>query len=230
MARSTWTSKRRPWRCVTGSAVQNFRKLEIQLSFDLPLKDGQMYVTRTHPMVESLSTYVLETALDPLSKYEESPARRCGVIRTGAVQKRTTLMLIRMRYHIVTTQAGRENPLLAEDCQVLAFSGSPQNAEWLDQSEAEALLQAAPDANIAPEQAAEFIRRVVEGFDALSPAPGKRGDPARTGIAASPPARAPGFEDPQCALPGGTATTAGCARDLYLSAERILKNDNSREP
>lgn len=150
-------------------AVQNFRKLEMQLRFDLPLKDGQIYVTRTHPLVESLSTYVLETALDPLSKYEESPARRCGVIRTGAVQKRTTLLLIRMRYHIVSMQAGKENPLLAEDCQVLAFSGAPQNAKWLEQAEAEALLYATPDANIAPEQAADFIRRVTDQFELLKP-------------------------------------------------------------
>jgi hypothetical protein len=150
-------------------AVQNFRSNHLQLRFDLPLKDKQIYVTRTHPLVESLSNFILETALDPLSKWEDSPARRCGVIRTSAVQKRTTLLLIRMRYHIVTTQSGRENPLLAEDCQVLAFSGSPQNAEWLDQAAAEGLLQAEPESNIASEQAANFVRRVVEGFDDLSP-------------------------------------------------------------
>jgi hypothetical protein len=59
--------------------------------------------------------------------------------------------------------------LLAEDCQVLAFAGSPQNPEWLDRETAERLLHASPDANIHPEQASDFIRKVVEGFDFLRP-------------------------------------------------------------
>ena len=53
---------------------------------------------------------------------------------------------------------------------MLAFAGAPQNAEWLDSDTAEALLDAAPDANITPEQAADFVRRVIDGFAALQAA------------------------------------------------------------
>jgi hypothetical protein len=51
----------------------------------------------------------------------------------------------------------------------LAFAGSPQNAEWLPSDKAEALLQAKPEANVTPDQAAHFLRSVLDGFDILRP-------------------------------------------------------------
>ncbi|HWQ34036.1 MAG TPA: helicase-related protein [Blastocatellia bacterium] len=134
--------------------------------FELPVKEGQLYLGRTHPLVEALATYVMDTALDPLTP---GIAHRCGVIRTSRVNRRTTLLLVRFRYHIITKRGETEQPLLAEDCQALAFAGSPQNAEWLDADAAESLLTAEPEANITPEQQTEFIRRVVDGFEALGP-------------------------------------------------------------
>ena len=61
----------------------------------------------------------------------------------------------------------REWVVLAEDCRLLAFSGSPQNAVWLDEAAAEKLLDAQPEANIASEQARDFVGRVIEGFAML---------------------------------------------------------------
>ncbi len=60
-------------------------------------------------------------------------------------------------------------PLLAEECGLLAFTGSPQNAEWLSRDEGEKLLQASPDANVNPDQARDFVQKVLDGFDALLP-------------------------------------------------------------
>ena len=96
-------------------------------------------------------------------------ARRCGVIRTSKVEKRTTLLLVRFRYHILTKRGETEQALLAEDCQLLAFAGSPQNAQWLDGSVAEELLLAQPDANVHAEQARDFLQKVLDGFEALRP-------------------------------------------------------------
>jgi hypothetical protein len=139
--------------------------------FDLPSKDNEYYLTRTHPLIESLSSFVLESALDAMNgKDLRNPARRCGVIRTTAVDKRTTLLLVRFRYHIIKERKGEENrPLLAEECGILAFTGSPQSAEWLGKEEAERLLQASPDANVNPDQARDFVQRVIDGFDHLRP-------------------------------------------------------------
>jgi hypothetical protein len=117
--------------------------------------------------VEGLATYVMDAALDPLGN---SVARRCGVIRTSRVRERTTLLLLRTRYHLITQVAdGRERPLLAEDCHLAAFTGAPANARWMEPSTAEALLAAEPDANVPPDVAADFLRRVIESSDALLP-------------------------------------------------------------
>ena len=71
----------------------------ITAKFELPVKDGEVYLSRTHPIIEGLASHVMDTALDPLG---ESEARRCGVTVTSLVERRTTLLLVRYRYHIIT--------------------------------------------------------------------------------------------------------------------------------
>jgi len=132
----------------------------------LPIREGQLYLSRTHPIVEGLASYVMDTALDPLGK---GIARRCGVIRTGSVERRTTVLLVRFRYHIITRREDTEQLLLTEDCQVLAFAGAPNQAQWLDTQQGEALLHTHPEANISPDQAAHFLHVIIDGFDAIRP-------------------------------------------------------------
>ncbi len=131
---------------------------EIKVRFDLPIKEGQLYLSRTHPLVEALSTYIMDTAFDSLC---QGAAKRCGVIRTAKVKQRTTLLLLRFRYHILSSGKLGEQALLAEDCQVAAFSGSPKTATWLPQAEAEALLQITPDTNVAPDIAKQQLRSII---------------------------------------------------------------------
>lgn len=132
--------------------------------FELPVSDEMLYLHRTSPLVEGLAAHVMDAALDPLLG---GIARRCGVIRTRAVKKRTTLLLVRLRYHILARREEQETALLAEDCQVLAFSGAPAAAEWLPADQAEALLQAEPEGSIAAEQARNFLRTLIADFDPL---------------------------------------------------------------
>src|SRR5581483_10159999 len=133
--------------------------------FDLPVRDTEILLSRSSPPVESLANHVLNAALDP---HLEGPARRCGVIRTSKVTKRTTLLLLRHRFHIVTRIGNEETPLLAEDSQLVAFAGSPQNADWLSSESAEQLLLAEPEANVVPEQARDFIQKVIDGISHLN--------------------------------------------------------------
>jgi len=84
--------------------------------FEPPAGEGEIPLHRTHPAVESLAGYVMDTALDPL---REGIARRCGVIRTGAVSTRTTLLLeshrsVRSAAHIKGLQY-RVEPQLPPD-------------------------------------------------------------------------------------------------------------------
>jgi hypothetical protein len=135
-------------------------------SFELPVGDAVVYLPRTHSVVEGLSGYVMDSALDPLG---QAVARRAGVVRTSAVTLRTTLLLVRYRYDLVTTGKHGERSQLAEECRLLGFTGPPEEAGWLGDRHTEALLDAQPSGNITPEQARDFIARVVEGYERLSP-------------------------------------------------------------
>ena len=68
---------------------------------------------RTHPVVAGLAGYLLDTALDC---HAQSPAARCGAIRTTAVEMTTTVLLVRHRFDL--TLGRRREPdqaLLADD-------------------------------------------------------------------------------------------------------------------
>src|SRR5262249_28039638 len=57
-----------------------------------------------------------------------------------------------------------------EDCQMLAFTGAPRNAEWLtDQEEIERILTAPSEANISADRAKYFLSSVLGEFDLLRP-------------------------------------------------------------
>jgi len=128
---------------------------------------GAVLLTRTHPVVEGIAAHVMETALD---QDMDGPGRRCGVVRTAAVDRRTTILLLRLRFHIVTQgRDGVERPLLAEDLVLAGFTGSPERAEWLSSDALDPLLEADADANIGADQARTHIRRVLERFEDLRP-------------------------------------------------------------
>jgi superfamily II DNA/RNA helicase len=134
--------------------------------FELTERGNHVLLSRSSPAVETLANHVLNAALD---SHLEGPASRCGVIRTAKVAKRTTLLLLRHRFHIVTKTGSDERPLLAEDSQLVAFAGSPQNAEWLSSEVADQLLLAEPEANVPPELARERIQQVIDGAEHLRP-------------------------------------------------------------
>jgi len=132
--------------------------------FTLPVRPGEMYLNRTHPVVEGLAGYVMECAFDNTLK---PVAKRCGVIRTRLVERRTTLLLVRFRYHIITKTGHGETPLLAEDCQVFGFAGSSAKAEWIDSDRVEKLIQAKPEENVSTDQAIHFLKKLIDNFDHL---------------------------------------------------------------
>jgi hypothetical protein len=122
---------------------------------------------RTHPTVKGIASYVFETALD---EDLEGPGKRCGVVRTASVTRRTTLLLLRLRFHIVNLgRDGKERPLLAEDLALVGFEGSPDKAEWLPPEALEPLLEAEATANIGTDQAQDAIARIIDRLDPLLP-------------------------------------------------------------
>lgn len=115
--------------------------------FDLPLRDGEIYLGRTSPVVEGLASWTLDQALDPIARDGRPVAARCGVISTSAVNSRTTLLVARFRYHLRIGAADGET-LLAEEIVPLACTGAADAPTWLAPDVGEQLLAARPERNL----------------------------------------------------------------------------------
>jgi superfamily II DNA or RNA helicase len=137
------------------------------VSFEPVSQKKVTYLNRTHPLVESLATYVLNSALDPLL---DPVGRRAGVLRSEAVTTRTVLLLLRLRFHIVTTVRGEQRHLLAEDSLLAAFTGEASEPNWLTDEQAEQLLSAKPGPNVPRELAIQQLESVVRDLTDVSPA------------------------------------------------------------
>jgi superfamily II DNA or RNA helicase len=147
----------------------------IPFNTELAVPRGQAALTRTDPIVGAVAHFVLSAALDSSLDERLRPARRCGVVRTSTVARRTTLLLVRYRFQMVLPGRYGDKPLIAEDARVLGFAGSPANPEWLPDDAAQALLSATADANTALEFAQSAISRILNGLHDLQPEVNRRG-------------------------------------------------------
>jgi hypothetical protein len=115
--------------------------------FELPLQEGDVYLGRTSPVIEGLSAWTLDQALDPVAREAQPVASRCGVIATSAVKARTTLLITRFRHHLRLASASEE-AILCEEILALACRGSADAPQWLSPEESEQLLTAEPERNL----------------------------------------------------------------------------------
>ncbi len=137
----------------------------LEARFELPVSGAELYLNRTHPVVEGLASWVLDSSLDPLG---EARARRTGVIRTQSVAVRTTLLLVRLRFHVITrwrSESRSEQRMLAEELQLVAFEGRPGNARWV--ASADGLLDSEPSGNIDTGQARELLSAILGELDSV---------------------------------------------------------------
>ncbi|MFE1032909.1 DEAD/DEAH box helicase [Streptomyces sp. NPDC058807] len=128
---------------------------------------GEAALVRTDPAIGAVASYVLDSALDAKA-LGPRPARRCGVVTTDAVSVRTTLLLVRYRFHLTLPSRSGERQVVAEDARLLAYEGLPQRARWLDDDAAAALLGARATANTHELAARKSISRALEGLPGLS--------------------------------------------------------------
>ena len=138
---------------------------------DFPVAKGENVLHRTDAAVEAIASYVLESALDPTLPAAARPARRCAVVRTSAVDTRTTLLLVRYRFHLTLPSRAGERMAVAEDAATLGFTSRDGVLSWLEPDEVGALLEAPPSGNVAnPQQylasALAQLARVREHLDA----------------------------------------------------------------
>ncbi|MFI9076772.1 DEAD/DEAH box helicase [Streptomyces sioyaensis] len=128
---------------------------------------GEAALVRTDPAIAAVASYVLDSALD-VNAQGPRPARRCGVITTDAVTIRTTLLLVRYRFHLTLPSRKGDQQLVAEDARLLAYEGLPSRARWLDDDAAAALLAARASANTHEQRAHNQIARDLDGLPDLS--------------------------------------------------------------
>jgi superfamily II DNA or RNA helicase len=150
-----------------GIAAVIGERRRVPFSTSLAVPRGEASLTRTDPIVGAVAHFVLSAALDRNVDERLRSAKRSGVMRTRAVDRRTTVLLVRYRYQMVLPGRHGDTPLIAEDVRVLGFVGAPASAQWLSAESAAALLTATPDANVAPEFAEKQIGRILDGLPDL---------------------------------------------------------------
>lgn len=128
---------------------------------------GEAALVRTDPAIGALASYVLDSALD-VKATGPRPARRCGVVTTDAVTLRTTLLLVRYRFHLTLPSRTGDRQVVAEDARLLAYEGMPSRARWLGDDAATALLGARAAANTHEHAARNAITRALDGLPDLA--------------------------------------------------------------
>lgn len=106
----------------------------VRLAFSDPAPEGAEVVERNHPLVQQLAAAVLRQAF---SGDGDRRFSRCGAHYTAAVEVRTVLLLLRLRYCL--EQPGRRDAF-AEEVVVVGFRRTPEgDYRWYYPGDAEVL-------------------------------------------------------------------------------------------
>lgn len=173
------------WRAPVGALPTALReRLEaegldstVRVDFAQPAAKGARFIHRSHPLVGALADDLLERALaGEASGTSDGLALlgRAGVWRSAAVEKQTTVLLLRLRHQITATvgtaggRAGRTSVLLVEEGLPVALVGRQSPSIAIGEEVAGWL--AAPSAGDLPESARRrVLDEVLGGLSALQP-------------------------------------------------------------
>jgi hypothetical protein len=127
----------------------------------------QILLVRTHPFVEALAGYILQSSLDPEGTMRQG---RSGAFATRAVTTMSTLLLVRCRFMLDRIEGERRRQYPVEECTFLAFQGladgGPEVRQWLGEAAVESLLQARPSGNLP--NAAVIVTDALAGLSGLA--------------------------------------------------------------
>jgi superfamily II DNA or RNA helicase len=140
---------------------------------DPPAPRRHALLARTDPDVAAIAAFVLDAALDANALpagLSRRLARRAGVFRSPAATGRTTLLLLRHRVHLTLPGSAGTKQLVAEDVEVVAFTGPLTAPAWLSPEQVEALLAATASSIGAGGLADDAITKVLAGLPDLQPA------------------------------------------------------------
>lgn len=134
----------------------------VMVSFASPTPEDYHFLGRNHRFVEQLCQVVMANTL----AREGRRAARAAVIRTGAVETKTTILLFRCRNVIEERRGGRR--IVAEEMLVWGWRGTPDALDTLDHDVARALLaRARPSGHLSPQARASFLENELGLLDRL---------------------------------------------------------------
>jgi hypothetical protein len=143
----------------------------VRLTFRHPAPVGFETVHRTHPLVSALADHIAERALA-----EDLPdiAARCGAIVTNAVQRRTTILLLRLRSQIGIeerdgTRWRRVRTRLSEEAIGIALAGSDP-PRMLHEADGLSWLAAEPARNMDRSEQAFEVQEALDELPSAIPA------------------------------------------------------------
>lgn len=135
------------------------------ITFDRRLDDEAVCVGRTHPLVDGLCGIVLGHAFAPAGS---DLFARCGAMRTNAVELRTALLLLRLRYRLAESTGASSDPIevFAEEVVLAAVRrGTDGGLDWLeplDDAGRDLAARAAPTANMTPAERSAQVRWALD--------------------------------------------------------------------
>ena len=156
-----------------GIADQNGRlQFPMNVAFDGVPQPSVTLMGRNHPVVAAAAEAVLAKALEA----QDPLFARAGAIVTTAVERRTAVLILRLRFLIQASDGGTESQQFAEEVVAAAFQGQDDGIRWLGddpdcgQEDALRLLaEAQPVVNMSPSERSEHVRwalaRLQDGWD-----------------------------------------------------------------
>jgi len=125
---------------------------KLLVRFQTPAPEKGLLLSRIHPFVESLASYVLDTSLDPLGQSVAAAARHAD--RSGLDSHNT---LASAPSHASDRDSERSGiSATGRDANLLAFEGAPSQAPLAGAGSSGESLARSAHGNIAPEQIRDF--------------------------------------------------------------------------
>jgi len=107
----------------------------IKISFASPTPRGYMYIGRNHVFVEDLSRGVVNDSING----GELAAGRAMVLETAEVERKTTILLMRVR-SVIKDKKESDRQLVGEEMIFIGYRGNVENHDFLSQDECRELF------------------------------------------------------------------------------------------
>jgi len=134
----------------------------VKVSFESPTPEGYYYLGRNNRFVEQLCQLIMGNTL----ARQDKRAARAAVIRTKAVNNKTTILLFRCRNVIEQGKGGHQ--IVAEEMLLWGWRGTPEKKDFLYHEDVKNLLaDARASSDLSPQARASFVENELNLLEKL---------------------------------------------------------------